>query len=69
VDYSDGPFVITLAPGSTVFNNPQPHAPTISREAVPAFYRDFLNKPNELNKGHTIHEYWMGDSGGRLASI
>ncbi|KAH7393182.1 hypothetical protein BKA64DRAFT_724346 [Cadophora sp. MPI-SDFR-AT-0126] len=66
VDYSDGPFVITLAPGSTVFNNPQPHAPTISREAVPAFYRDFLNKPNDLNKGHTIHEYWMGDSGGRF---
>ncbi|KAH7321528.1 hypothetical protein BKA65DRAFT_608750 [Rhexocercosporidium sp. MPI-PUGE-AT-0058] len=66
VDYSDGPFVITLAPGSTVFSNPQPHAPTISRAAVPAFYRDFLNKPNELNKGHTIHEYWMGDSGGRF---
>ncbi|KAH6715279.1 hypothetical protein BKA61DRAFT_349944 [Leptodontidium sp. MPI-SDFR-AT-0119] len=66
VDYPDGPFVITLSPGSTVFSNPQPHAPTISREAVPAFYRDFLNKPNELNRGHTIHEYWMGDSGGRF---
>ncbi|CZT46255.1 uncharacterized protein RSE6_06658 [Rhynchosporium secalis] len=64
VDYSDGPFVITLPPNSTVFNNPQPHAPTVFCEAVPAFYRDFLNKPNELNKGHTIHEYWMRDSNG-----
>ncbi len=66
VDYSDMPFTITLTPGSTIFNNPQPSAPNVTRDSVPAFYRDFLNKPGELNRGHTLHEYWMGDSGGRF---
>lgn len=60
VDYSDKPFVITLPVYSTVFNNPQPAgaALNLTRADVPTFYRDFLNKPGELNKGHTLHEYW-----------
>ncbi len=67
VDYDDETFVITQAPGSTVFGNPQPNAPSVTREEVPAFYRDLLNSPtNELNGGHTLHEYWMGDSFGKF---
>jgi M6 family metalloprotease-like protein len=33
---------------------------------VPGFYRDLLNKPEALNGGHTMHEYWMEDSEGRF---
>ncbi|KAH9905649.1 M6 family metalloprotease [Xylariomycetidae sp. FL2044] len=66
VDYPDMPFVITLAPESTVFKNPQPIVSGLDRSEVPAFYRDFLNAPGELNGGHTLHEYWMEDSGGRF---
>ncbi|GAP85111.2 putative m6 family metalloprotease domain-containing protein [Rosellinia necatrix] len=65
VDYPDRPFVITQAPGSTPFKNPQPIVSGLSRDEVPAFYRDFLNKPSDLNRMHTLHEYWMEDSGGR----
>ncbi|KAH8163977.1 metalloprotease M11 [Xylaria polymorpha] len=65
VDYSDRPFVITQQPGSTPFKNPQPIVSGLSRDEVPTFYRDFLNKPSDLNHMHTLHEYWMEDSGGR----
>ncbi|KAI1817673.1 M6 metalloprotease [Poronia punctata] len=65
VDYPDEPFVITLDPGSTPFGNPLDVVSPITRDEVPAFYRDFLNKPSELNRNHTLHEYWMEDSGGR----
>ncbi|EER23238.1 hypothetical protein CPC735_046080 [Coccidioides posadasii C735 delta SOWgp] len=65
VDYSDKEFTVTREPHSDPFGNPQPSAANIKREDVTAFYRDFLNKPGELNMGHTLHEYWMGDSGGR----
>ncbi|KAI8948756.1 M6 metalloprotease [Xylaria longipes] len=65
VDYPDLPFIITQEPGSTPFKNPQSIVSGLSRDEVPEFYRDFLNKPNELNRMHTLHEYWMEDSGGR----
>jgi M6 family metalloprotease-like protein len=65
LDYPDQPFVVTKAPRSTVFGNPQPAAANIARDDVPEYYRDLLNTPNALNGGHTLHEYWMGDSGGR----
>lgn len=65
LDYPDQPFVVTRPRGSTVFRNPSAEAHDIPRERVARFYRDFLNTPNELNRGHTIHEYWMEDSGGR----
>ncbi|MGX7672151.1 M6 family metalloprotease domain-containing protein [Plantactinospora sp. DSM 117369] len=65
LDYPDQPFVVTQRARSTVFGNPQSTAANIPRDQVAAFYTDFLNKPNELNKGHTLHEYWMQDSGGR----
>lgn len=66
VDYPDHDFVITMAENSTVFTNPQAAANSLSRDEVPAFYRDLLNKPHELNRNHTLHEYWMEDSGGRF---
>ncbi|KAF4775460.1 M6 family metalloprotease [Colletotrichum scovillei] len=66
VDYPDRPFVITQPAHSTIFNNPQPAGADIPRENVPTFYRDLLNTPNELNNGHTLHEYWMEDSVGRF---
>ncbi|GGP43511.1 M6 family metalloprotease domain-containing protein [Streptomyces abikoensis] len=66
LDYPDEEFAVTRPAGSTVFGNPQPTAARIPREQVPRFYQDFLNKPGTLNHGHTINEYWMEDSGGRL---
>ncbi|KAI2471594.1 M6 metalloprotease [Annulohypoxylon bovei var. microspora] len=66
VDYPDMPFVITQGVNSTVFGNPQPILSGLDRSEVPAFYRDFLNKPQDLNHNRTLHEYWMEDSGGRF---
>lgn len=66
VDYPDEPFVITLAPNSTVFNNPQAIVSGLNRSEVPNYYRDLLNTPSELNRRHTLHEYWMEDSAGQF---
>ncbi|KAG5929018.1 hypothetical protein E4U42_007445 [Claviceps africana] len=66
IDYPDEDFVITRPLRSTVFGNPVHNAAAnIPRSNVPAWYRDFLNKPGGLNRGHTLHEYWMEDSRGR----
>ncbi|SDZ24851.1 M6 family metalloprotease domain-containing protein [Micromonospora pattaloongensis] len=65
LDYPDQPFVVTQRARSTVFGNPQATAANIPRDQVATFYRDFLNTPNALNRGHTLHEYWMEDSNGR----
>ncbi|MEU6414326.1 M6 family metalloprotease domain-containing protein [Microbispora sp. NPDC046933] len=65
VDYPNQPFVVTQPQNSTVFGNPSAQAHDIPRDKVAKFYQDFLNTPNQLNKGHTLHEYWMEDSGGR----
>ena len=65
LDYPDQPFVVTQRAGSTIFGNPQPAVSGLAREAVPGYYRDLLNTPNTINGGHTLHEYWMEDSGGR----
>ncbi|GGL07930.1 M6 family metalloprotease domain-containing protein [Mangrovihabitans endophyticus] len=65
VDYPDEPFVVTRRAGTTLFGNPQPSVSGLTRAQVPGYYRDLLNTPNALNHGHTLHEYWMQDSGGR----
>jgi M6 family metalloprotease-like protein len=65
VDFANQPFVVTRPANSTVYGNPTA-VHDLARADVPAFYRDFLNKPGKLNRGHTIHEYWMEDSGGRF---
>jgi M6 family metalloprotease-like protein len=64
-DYSNQPFVVTRPQNSTVFGNPTAEAHDIPRANVARYYQDLLNKPETLNHGHTIHEYWMEDSGGR----
>ncbi len=65
VDYPNQPFVVTQPANSTIYGNPTT-VHDVPRADVPEFYRNFLNTPGELNRGHTIHEYWMEDSGGRL---
>jgi M6 family metalloprotease-like protein len=64
VDFADQPFVITQPKQSDPFGNPQ--IDPIPRENVPQFYRDYYMEPNELNRGRTIHEYWMEQSRGKL---
>ncbi|MEV4174181.1 M6 family metalloprotease domain-containing protein [Nonomuraea sp. NPDC049709] len=66
LDYPNQQFVVTQPKGSTIYANPSTEAHDIPRDQVAKFYQDFLNTPNDLNKGHTIHEYWMEDSGGRI---
>lgn len=65
VDFPNQPFVVTQPANSTIYGNPST-VHDLPRADVPGFYRDFLNKPSPLNHGHTIHEYWMEDSGGRF---
>lgn len=65
VDYPDQDFAVTKPPKSDIYGNPQPEGANLKREDVPSFYNDLLNKPNKLNRGHTLHEYWMGDSFGK----
>ncbi|MBT2383323.1 M6 family metalloprotease domain-containing protein [Streptomyces sp. ISL-11] len=66
LDYPDEEFSVTKAAGAARFGNPLPTAAGIPRGQVAKFYQDFLNKPGQLNHGHTINEYWMEDSGGRV---
>ncbi|MET9297327.1 M6 family metalloprotease domain-containing protein [Streptomyces sp. NPDC003077] len=66
LDYPDEEFTVSRPAGSTLFGNPQRGAANVPREKLPQFYEDFLNKPGKLNRGHTINEYWMEDSGGRI---
>lgn len=65
LDYPNQQFVVTQPKGSTIYRNPSAEAHDVPRDQVAKFYQDFLNTPNQLNRGHTIHEYWMEDSGGR----
>ena len=32
----------------------------------PKFYADFMGKPNAYNNGHTVREYWMEQTKGRI---
>lgn len=64
VDFANQPFEVTQPAGSSIYGNPST-VHDLARADVPAFYRDFLNQPGPLNHGHTIHEYWKEDSGGR----
>ncbi|TLD18094.1 hypothetical protein PspLS_10550 [Pyricularia sp. CBS 133598] len=66
IDYTDRPFVVTQAVQSTIFGNPQPEVSGLKREDVPRYYKELLNVPTELNRGHTLHEYWMEDSAGKF---
>jgi M6 family metalloprotease-like protein len=63
-DYPDYPFIVTRPKGSDPFGNPR--VDPVTRLQVPRFYADFYNTPNATNYGHTIHEYWMEQSRGRI---
>lgn len=64
-DFPDTPFVITQPQGSTVFGNPGPLAHDLPREAVPAFYVDWLNVPSAMNEFQGMNRYWMEDTYGK----
>jgi len=64
IDFEDQPFVITQPRQSDPFGNPQ--VDPVPRADVPRFYADFWGVPGPLNHGHTIHEYWMEQSRGRI---
>ncbi len=64
-DFPDKGFTISQPAGGTVFGTPTLEAHSIPRADVPAFYRDFLNKPQALNHYQTMNRYWMEDSFGK----
>ncbi len=63
-DFLDFPFVMTMKKNSDLYGNPQ--VDPVKREEVPQFYSDFWSKPSAMNHGHTIHEYWMEQSRGKI---
>src|SRR3954467_14010648 len=64
-DFPDKPFYLSQPAGSTVFGTPTAEANNVPRDQVPAFLRDFLNKPQALNHFQTMNRYWMEDSFGK----
>src|SRR3990172_6005251 len=64
IDFEDQPFVITQPKHSDPFGNPQ--IDPVQRAGVAKFYAEFWGVPGPLNHGHTIHEYWMEQSRGRI---
>src|SRR3954471_14480870 len=65
VDFPDKTFAISQPAGGTIYGTPTTDANNIPRADVPAFYRDFLNKPQALNHFQTMNRYWMEDSYGK----
>ena len=63
-DFPDFPFVMTMKKGSDLYGNPR--VDPVTREQIPQFYSDFWSKPQAINNGHTIHEYWMEQSRGKI---
>ena len=64
-DFPGTPFAVTQPEGSTIFGNPGPLAHDLPREAVPAFYRDWLNTPSAMNEFQGMNRYWMEDTYGK----
>jgi M6 family metalloprotease-like protein len=63
-DFEDQPFVMTLPKHSDKYGNPQVDG--IKREEIVPYTMDFYTKPGTDNHGHTIHEYWMEQSRGKV---
>ena len=63
-DFPDFPFVMTMPKHSDLYGNPQ--VDPVKREEIPHFYADFFSRPQPANHGHTIHEYWMEQSRGKI---
>ncbi|HYV97309.1 MAG TPA: hypothetical protein VE967_07660 [Gemmatimonadaceae bacterium] len=66
-DFPDQPFVMTLPQKSDMYGNPQ--AAPVRREDIPKFFYDFYMVPNALNHGHTIYDYWLEQSHGRVGVV
>jgi len=64
IDFEDQPFVITQPKHSDPFGNPQ--IDPVPRASVARFYAGFWGTPGPQNHGHTIHEYWMEQSRGKI---
>ncbi|MDR3202507.1 MAG: CocE/NonD family hydrolase, partial [Bifidobacteriaceae bacterium] len=68
VDFKNQPFVVTLPNDpSKPLTHPSGLAAPVARADVPQFYKDMLNTPTAFNRGHTINEYWMEQTGGRIS--
>lgn len=66
VDFTDQEMLLTQEAGSHVFGNPQEGWEPIERDEVADWWESYLGTPNEYNEGHTINEYWMENSNGRI---
>ena len=66
LDFTDQPFLITQAPGTHPFGNPQPGWEPIPQDEVADWMYDYYAVPNEFNGGQTLHAYWMEDSHGKI---
>ncbi|WP_212914332.1 peptidase M6 [Streptomyces sp. TS71-3] len=64
VDFPDQPFVMTEPKKSDDFGNPQ--IDPVKRDQIAQFYADFYGKPSTLNHEHTVNEYWMEQTNGRI---
>src|SRR4051794_27420508 len=64
-DFSDRRFLVSRPEGSDPIANPR-GVGGVGQGKVGDFYKDLLNTPQALNHGHTINEYWLGDSYGVL---
>jgi M6 family metalloprotease-like protein len=62
-DYEDQPFIMTRPNGSDLVGNPHSHG-GVAQEDVAQWWGEFLNEPNDVNRGHTMNEYWLEDSYG-----
>jgi M6 family metalloprotease-like protein len=63
-DFDDQPFVMTLPKGSDLFKNPQ--IDPVKRADIAKFYTEFWNGRSPLHHGHTVNEYWMEQSHGKI---
>ena len=66
LDFTDQPFLITQAPGTHPFGNPQPGWEPVPQDEVADWMYDYYAVPNEFNGGQTLHAYWMEDSHGKI---
>ena len=64
-DFPDKPFYRHAAAGQHGLRHADGGGARHPARRRPAFYRDFLNKPQALNHFQTMNRYWMEDSFGK----
>lgn len=67
LDFTDQPLLITQEPETHPFGSPAQGFEPVAEEDAAQWWAGYLNTPNEYNQGHTITEYWMENSNGRLS--